>query len=43
MALAINSGALQQGGDETDSFILKGGLDKATSSANLQKGRCEML
>jgi len=43
VALAINSGALQLNGNQTDSFTLKGGLEKATSSANLQKGGCEML
>jgi len=43
VALATNGDALQVDGNQTDSFTLKGGLDKATTSANLQQGGCEML
>jgi len=43
VALAISGAALQLCGNGTDSFTLKGGLDKATTSANLQQGGCEML
>jgi hypothetical protein len=43
VALAISGAALQLDGNQTDSFTLKGGLDKATTSANLQQGECEML
>jgi hypothetical protein len=39
VALAISGAALQLGGNGTDSFTLKGGLDKA----NLQQEGCEML
>jgi hypothetical protein len=31
VALAINDAALQMDGNQSDSFILKGGLDKATT------------
>jgi len=43
VALAISFAALQLDGNPTSNFILKGGLDKATTSANLQLGGCEML
>jgi len=43
VALAISSVALQLEDNRTDSFTLKGGLDKATTTANLQQGDCEML
>jgi len=39
VALAISSAALQLDGNQTDSFIFKGGLDKAiTKTANLLQG-----
>jgi len=41
LALAISGGALQVGGNQTGSFTLKGGPDKATTLATLQQGRCE--
>ena len=43
VALAISGAALQLDGNQTDSFTLKGGLDKATTWANWQQGGCEML
>jgi hypothetical protein len=43
VALAISGAALQQDGNQTDSFTLKGGLDKAPTSANLQQGGFETL
>ena len=43
VALAISGAALQLDGNQTDSFTLKGGLDKATTCANWQQGRCEIL
>jgi len=43
VALANSGAALQLDGNQTDSFTLKGGLDKATNWANLQQGGCEML
>jgi len=43
VALAISGAALQLDGNQTDTFTLKGGLDKATTSANFQLGGCEML
>jgi len=43
VALAISGAALQLDGNWTDSFTLKGGLDKTITSANLQQGGCEML
>jgi hypothetical protein len=43
VALAISVAELQLDGNQTDSFSLKGGLDKATTSVNVQQGVCEML
>jgi hypothetical protein len=43
VALAISGTALQLDNNHTDSFTLKGGLDKATTSVNLQQEDCEML
>jgi len=43
VALAIRCVALQLDGNQTDSFTLKGGLDKATTWAILQQGGWEML
>jgi hypothetical protein len=43
VALAISGAALQLDGKQTDSFTLKGGLHKATTSANLQQELCKML
>jgi hypothetical protein len=43
VASAISGAALQLDGNETDSFTLKGRLDKTITSANLQQGGCEML
>jgi len=43
VALAISGVGLQLDGNQTDSFILKGGLDKITTSSNLEDGECEML
>jgi len=43
VALAISSAALQLEGNRTDSFTLKGGMDKATTCANLQQEECEIL
>jgi hypothetical protein len=43
VALAISGAALQLDGNQTDSFTLEGGLDKATISASLQQGGREML
>jgi hypothetical protein len=40
--VAISGAALQPDGNQTDSFTLKEGLHKATTSANLQQGGCEM-
>jgi len=42
VALAISGAALQLDGNQTDSFTLKGGLYKATTGANRQKGGCDM-
>jgi hypothetical protein len=41
--LAISSAALQLDGNQTDSYTLNGGLDKVTTSANLQQWGCEIL
>jgi len=43
VALAISGAALEPDGNQTDSFTLIEGLDKATTSANLLQGGCEML
>jgi len=42
VALAVSRAALQLDGNQIDSFTLKG-LEKATTSANLQQEDCEML
>jgi len=41
--MVISGAALQLEGNQTDSFTLKGGLDKAKTLANLQQGESEML
>ena len=41
--MVISGAALQLEGNRTDSFTLKGGLDKAKTLANLQQGESEML
>jgi len=41
--LSISGAALQLDGNQADSFTLKGGLDEATTSANLQQEGCETL
>jgi len=43
VALAISGAALQRDGNQTDSFTLKGGLEKTTTLANLQQGGWELL
>jgi hypothetical protein len=43
VTLAISGAALQLGGNQIDSFTLKGGMDKGTASVNLQQEDCEML
>jgi hypothetical protein len=43
VVLAISGVALQLDGNQTDNFILKGGLDKATNSIKLQQGEWEMF
>jgi hypothetical protein len=42
VVLAISGAALQLDGNQSDSFTLRVGLDKATTWANLQQGGCEM-
>jgi hypothetical protein len=43
VVLAISSAALQLDGNRVDSFTMKEGLEKATTTANLQQGGFEML
>ena len=43
VALAMKSASLRLDANQSERFTLKGGLDEATNSANLEQGGCEML